>query len=269
MNKVKYSKEHIKYLTKRKIKSASVIITQISILIAFILLWELLTKYGVLDKFLFSSPSLVFKTLKEMLKSGELIKHSVITLKETLSAFFIASGIGFIIAVILWHSNFIRRVLEPYIVVLNSLPKIALGPIIIVWMGAGNKAIITMGILIVIIVTIMNILGAFLNTDKNLISLAQSLGANKLQIFLKIVLPSALPDIISTLKINVGLSWIGSIMGEYLVSKAGLGYLLIYGGQVFNLNLIMTSTIVLCFLATLMYFGVAIFERIVKHKWSN
>ena len=146
------------------------------------------------------------------------------------------------------------------------MPKIALGPIIIVWMGAGNKAIVTMGILIVVIVTIINILNAFLNADKNIIALAKALGANKLQIFIKIVLPSALPDLISTLKINVGLSWIGSIMGEYLVSKAGLGYLLIYGGQVFNLNLVMTSTIVLCFLATLMYFAVAIFEKIIKRR---
>ena len=264
MNKIKYSKSHSKYLAKIRIKTISVIISQVAILVSLILAWELLTKFGILDRYLFSSPSLVWKTLKQMYHSGDLITHSVITLKETLSAFFIASGIGFVVAVILWSSEFLRRVLEPYIVVLNSLPKIALGPIIIVWMGAGNGAIVTMGILIVVIVTIINILNAFLNADKNIISLSKSLGANKLQIFFKIVLPNAIPDLISTLKINVGLSWIGSIMGEYLVSKAGLGYLLIYGGQVFNLNLVMTSTIVLCALATLMYFGVAIFEKIIR-----
>lgn len=266
MNKIKYSKEHEKYLLKVRLKTVSVIICQISILVALLLLWEFLTKYGVLDRYLFSSPSLVWDTLKSMYASGELVKHSLITLKETLSAFLIATGIGFIVAVLLWCSEFLRRVLEPYIVVLNSLPKIALGPIIIVWMGAGNRAIVTMGILIVVIVTIINILNAFLNADKNIIAVAKSLGANKFQIFLKIVLPSALPDLISTLKINVGLSWIGSIMGEYLVSKAGLGYLLIYGGQVFNLNLVMTSTLVLCALATLMYFAVAIFEKILKSR---
>lgn len=266
MNKIKHSKEHAKYLAKVKLKTATVVISQISILVALIVAWELFTKYGILDRYLFSSPSLVWKTLKEMYSSGELLKHSIITLKETLYAFLLASGIGFVVAVILWCSEFLRRVLEPYIVVLNSLPKIALGPIIIVWMGAGNRAIVTMGILIVVIVTIINILNAFLNADENIISVAKSLGANKFQIFIKIILPGALPDLISTLKINVGLSWIGSIMGEYLVSKAGLGYLLIYGGQVFNLNLVMTSTIVLCILATLMYFGVAIFEKIVKSR---
>ena len=266
MKKNNYSKEHKRYLTKVRLTTTSVIVAQISILITFLLLWEFLTKYGVLDRYLFSSPSLVWKTLKKMFDSGDLLKHSLITLDETLQAFFLASIIGFSVAVILWSSEFLRRVLEPFIVVLNSLPKIALGPIIIVWMGAGAKAIVTMGILIVVIVTIINVLNAFLNADKNIIAVAKSLGANKFQIFTKIVLPSAIPDLVSTLKINVGLSWIGSIMGEYLVSKAGLGYLLIYGGQVFNLNLVMTATIVLCVLATLMYFAVAIFEKIVKSK---
>ena len=259
-----YSKEHKKYLKNARLKTFSIIIIQILILVLFLFGWEVLTKKGVLDGYLFSSPSKIWATLKDLYKSGELLKHSMITFKETLSAFLIATSIGFLVAVLLWYNEYIRRILEPYIVVLNSLPKIALGPIIIVWMGAGNKAIVTMGILIVIIVTIINILTAFLNTDKNIIATMEAMGANKLQVFLKCVLPSSLPDLVSTLKINVGLSWIGAIMGEYLVSKAGLGYLLIYGGQVFDLNLVMTSTIVLCALATIMYFAVAIIEKFVR-----
>ena len=151
---------------------------------------------------------------------------------------------------------------------LNSLPKIALGPIIIVWFGAGEKAIIFMCILIVIIVTIMNILNSFTSCDKQLISLAKSLGANKIQIFFKLILPNSLKDIVTTLKVNVGLSWIGAIVGEYLVSRAGLGYLLIYGGQVFNLNLVMTATVILCVLASLMYFAVALFEKLMKKLYQ-
>ena len=266
MNKNNYSKEHLKYLRKKKLTTASVIILQIAILVIFFGCWELLTQIGVLDSFLFSSPSKILKTFKMLWENGEILKHSLITLKETLYAFFIATGIGFAVAILLWSNNFIRRVLEPYIVVLNSLPKIALGPIIIIWMGAGNQAIITMGVLIVVIVTVINILTAFVNTDKNIISLCEAMGANKFQIFFKVVLPSAFPDIISTLKINVGLSWIGSIMGEYLVTKAGLGYLLIYGGITFDLNLIMTAVVVLCFLATIMYFAIALLEKIVKSR---
>ncbi len=263
-----FSDEHKKYLLRQCITKTTIIITQILILTILLVAWELLTKFEILSSFFFSSPSKIAKTIGELHRSGELWHHSSITLKETLIGFAIATGVGFVVAFILWYSDFLRRVLEPYLVVLNSLPKIALGPIIIIWFGAGSKAIVFMCILIVIIVTIMNILNSFTSCDKQLIALTRSLGANKMQIFLKLVLPSSLKDIVSTLKINVGLSWIGAIMGEYLVSKAGLGYLLIYGGQVFNLNLVMTSTIILCVLASVMYFAVAIFEKLMNKMYQ-
>ena len=262
--KTKFSKAHVDYLKKHKIKKLLITLTQISILVAFILLWELLSRYEIISSFFFSSPSKIIKTLRELYLNGELFYHAKITLNETLIGFTIATLIGFVVAFILWYSDFLKRVLEPYLVVLNSLPKIALGPIIIVWFGAGEKAIIFMCILIVIIVTIINILNSFTSCDKQLISLAQSMGANKIQIFFKLILPNSLKDIVTTLKVNVGLSWIGAIMGEYLVSRAGLGYLLIYGGQVFNLNLVMTATVILCILASLMYFAVALFERLMQ-----
>lgn len=267
-NKIKYSKTHKDYLRKHKTKKILILLTQISILVVFLLAWELLTKYEIISSFFFSSPSRIAKTIGELMSSGELIYHSKITLSETLIGFAIATGVGFAVAFILWYSDFLRRVTEPYLVVLNSLPKIALGPIIIIWFGAGSKAIIFMCILIVIIVTIMNILNSFTSCDKQLIALAKSMGANKFQIFFKLILPNSLKDIVTTLKVNVGLSWIGAIMGEYLVSKAGLGYLLIYGGQVFNLNLVMTATVILCVLASAMYFAVALFEKLMSKIYN-
>ena len=156
-----------------------------------------------------------------------------------------------------------RKVLEPYIVVLNSLPKIALGPVIIVWFGTGAKAIVFMTILVGIIVVILNMLAGFLATDKNKMLLLRSMGATKFQILRKLVIPSALPAFISMLKISVGMAWIGSIMGEYIVSKAGLGYLIVYGGQVFKLDLVMAATFILCILAAAMYFMVVLLEKIV------
>lgn len=263
-----FSAAHKKFLAKHRANKAIIMLTQIVILAGLIVAWELLTKFEIISSFFFSSPSKIIQTIGELYRSGELIYHASITLKETLIGFAIATSIGFVVAFILWYSDFLRRVLEPYLVVLNSLPKIALGPIIIIWFGAGSKAIIFMCILIVIIVTIMNILNSFTSCDKQLIALTRSLGASKMQIFLKLVLPSSLKDIVSTLKINVGLSWIGAIMGEYLVSKAGLGYLLIYGGQVFNLNLVMTSTVILCVLASVMYFAVAIFEKLMNKLYQ-
>lgn len=266
--KIKFSKAHKDYLKKYKTKKFLIVLTQILILVAFILGWELLSKYEIISSFFFSSPSKIAKTIGELYESGELFYHAGITLSETLTGFAIATLVGFVVAFVLWYSDFLRRVLEPYLVVLNSLPKIALGPIIIVWFGAGEKAIIVMCVLIVVIVTIMNILNSFTSCDKQLIALSKSLGANKFQIFFKLILPNSLKDIVTTLKVNVGLSWIGAIMGEYLVSRAGLGYLLIYGGQVFNLNLVMTATVILCVLASLMYFAVALFEKLMSKIYN-
>lgn len=268
MKTKQFSKSHYDYLRKYKTKRFLIILTQLTILVGFILLWELLSKYEIISSFFFSSPSKILQTLGELYSSGELFYHAKITLTETIIGFSIATLIGFAVAFVLWYSDFLRRVAEPYLVVLNSLPKIALGPIIIVWFGAGQKAIIFMCVLIVIIVTIMNILNSFTSCDSQLISLSQSLGANKFQIFFKLILPNSLKDIVTTLKVNVGLSWIGAIMGEYLVSRAGLGYLLIYGGQVFNLNLVMTATIILCVLASLMYFAVALFEKLMNKLYQ-
>ena len=256
MKNLDYSKEHNDYLKKIKKKKNLVIIFQVSILILFIGLWELLASTKVIDSFFVSSPSRMIKTFVNLFTEGELFKHIGITLYEALISFLLACGIGLVVAILLWWSDFVRKVLDPYLVILNSLPKIALGPLIIIWCGVGTKPIVVMAILISIIVTILSALAAFLNCEKSKILLMQSMGATKLQIFTKLILPNALPELISILKINVGLTWVGTIMGEYLVSKAGLGYLIVYGGTIFQLDLVMTSTVILCILAGLMYFGV-------------
>lgn len=263
-----YSKDYIKYLKKQKLTKALIVIVQILILVILIALWEILASTGAIDTFIMSSPSRILKTIVNLYVSGNLFIHIFTTLSEAIIGFLIATFLGSIIAIILWWNDTIRRILDPYIVVLNSLPKIALGPIIIIWVGVGTSAIITMDILIMIIITIISMLNAFRQTDETKILLLKSMGANKFQILLKLVLPNSLPEFISLLKINVGLTWVGTIMGEYLVSKAGLGYLIIYGSQIFNLDLVMSSTIILCVLAGLMYFVVAFIEKIINKKYN-
>ena len=184
-----------------------------------------------------------------------------------LPIFIAASLLGILIAVLLWRFVKLRRVLEPYIVVLNALPKIALGPIIIIWVGAGAQAIIVMTVLICIIVTVISVLNGFMAVDEGKILLMRSMGATKLQILTKLILPANVPALVNMLKINVGLAWVGTIMGEYLVSTAGLGYLIIYGSQVFKMDLVMASTVILCILATVMYLGVAAIERVTKKRY--
>ena len=251
------------YLLGKRKEKIKILAIQIAVLILFFGLWELLAQTGAIDSFVTSSPSRMLRTLKLLVRQ-DLFKHVGITLLECICGFVIATVLGTVIAILLWWSSTLRRVLEPYIVVLNSLPKIALGPIIIIWMGAGYQAIIAMTVLICIIVTIMSVLAGFMECDEDKILLMRTMGANKFQILFKLLLPATLPNLISVLKINVGLAWVGVIMGEYLVSSAGLGYLIIYGGQVFKLDLVMASTMILGLLAALMYLSVALVERHVK-----
>ncbi len=258
-----YSKEHKLYLRKLKKESVFICVMRFSILALFLVLWELLANSGKIDAFITSSPSRIIKTTIALFNQDNLLYHIGITLYETIIGFLIAVGLGYIIALLLWWSERLRRILEPYVVVLNSLPKIALGPIIIVWCGSGSKAIIFMATLIGIIVAIITMLNGFLATDKDKILLLKAMGANKLQVLTKLVIPGSFPTLISMLKISVGLAWVGSIMGEYLVSRAGLGYLIVYGGQVFKLDLVMSATVILCIMATLMYLTISMLEKIL------
>jgi len=262
-----HSDSHKKYLLGVKKNKLKIIIWQAAILVAFIGAWELLTRTGFVDSFLFSSPTRVLRMMRTLLVQ-QIFRHIGITLLECILGFAVSTVLGAVIAIVLWWSQRARKVLEPYLVILNALPKVALGPMIIVWVGIGMSAIITMTILICIVVTIISVLHGFLALDSGKILLMQSMGASKLQILIKLILPGSLPNIMSALKVNIGLAWVGTIMGEFLVSRAGLGYLIVYGGQVFRMDLVVTSIVILCVLAGLMYLGVAIVERKLSKRYK-
>lgn len=256
------SEDRKKYLRKIKMNKISIILTQIFILISFITIWEILTETKIINSFITSSPSRILNTFMNM-KENDLMMHIWVTVYETIIGFVIGTILGLIIAILLWWSEFLSKVLEPFLVVLSSLPKTALGPIIIIWVGAGTPAIIVMGIAISLVVTILDISNGFFNTEEEKIKMAQSFNASKLQILTKIVIPSNISTFINTLKVNIGLSLVGVITGEFLVSKAGLGYLIVYGGQVFQLDLVMTSVIILGIVAAIMYESVVILEKVI------
>ena len=249
-----------KYLKKVKLRKVEIFATQIFIVIAFIAIWEILAQTGKIDSFITSQPSRIVKTFMN-LSSNNLLEHLRITCTETLIGFGIGTFAGVVIAIILWWSPFISKVSEPFLVVLNSLPKTALGPVIIIWVGAGMPAIIVMALAISLIVTILEILNGFLHTEEEKIKMAKTFDANKIQILTKIVIPSNIPTFFNTLKVNIGLSLVGVISGEFLVSKGGLGYLIVYGGQVFQLDLVMTSVIILAVVAALMYESIVLLEK--------
>lgn len=261
-----YSKEHISYLKKEKKNKKLVLITQIIIIFVFLMLWQIFTNLGIINSFIFSSPKKVLQTIYSLFINNHLTKHILITVYETVISFLLSTILGIIIATILWWNKFLYKVFDPYLTVLNGLPKVALGPIIIIWFGAGIKSIIVMALLISLIITIINVYQGFRNVNQNNINLLRSFGANKSQIFFKLVLPSNFKNIVSVLKVNISMSLIGVIMGEFLVSKAGIGYIIMYGSQIFNLNLVITGTIILCIVATIMYCLITYIEkRLVKN----
>lgn len=245
-----------------------VLICQIGLLFCFIAAWEVSARAGLIDSFVFSMPSRILATYANMAENN-LLTHIGTTVYETLVGFLLGAAIGTVTAVILWWNPFIAKVSEPYLVVLNSLPKIALGPVIIIIAGAGTKAIIVMAIAISLVVTVLEMLGGFHRTDPEFIRMAETFGAKRRQIFFKIVLPYNIPTLFNSLKINIGLSLVGVIAGEFLVSKAGLGYLIVYGGQVFKLDLVMASVIILSAVAALMYEAVYLLQKLVTRRISH
>lgn len=254
------------WLRDRKRTAAMVRLAQILLLAGVFLLWEIAAVQGWVDAFIISSPSRIWETLKNLCFTGELWLHLGTSCLETVVGFLLGTAAGALIAVALWLSPTLYRVLDPYLVVLNSLPKTALGPIFIVWMGAGPGAIIAMTLAISLVVTILEVHNGFRATDEGKLRLLRSLGATRRQLLLKLVLPANFTTLINALKVNVGLSWVGVIMGEFLVSRAGLGYLIVYGSQVFKMDLVMASVLLLAVAAAGMYQAILFLEKGLKKR---
>ncbi len=258
------SQEHLNFLKNHKSLKKAVVISQILILIAIFSAWEIAAHFQWIDPFIMSQPTRILKTVTNLSKDGSLFLHTGVTIYETIIGFVSGTIVGTIIAIVLWWSNFTAKVLDPYLVVLNALPKTALGPVILVWIGGTTKSIIIMALLVSVIVTIISVYSSFSNCDEDKIKLLRTFGANKWQVLKLVVLPSNIPSIISALKINVGLSLVGVIVGEFLVSKSGLGFLIIYGGQVFKMDMVMMSVIILALAAALLYLSVLWIEKKVS-----
>lgn len=255
--------EYKRYLRKKKINKFLIHFIQILIIVLILCLWEYLSNKNIINSFIYSSPSRAVNTIYKLYVDGNLFNHIWITVYETFISFILATLIGTFIAIILWYNRFIYKVVEPYLTIINSLPKVALGPIIIIIFGANINSIIIMALLISLIVTISSVYNGFINTDSNKIKLLRSFGASKWQILWNLVIPYNYHVIINSLKINVSMSLIGVIMGEFLVSKEGIGYLINYGSQVFNLNLVFGGIIILLIVSYLMYVIVVYIEKIL------
>ena len=255
-----------RYLRRRRRYTVCIQIGRVLLLVAALALWEIAARLSLVDPFIVSSPSRVVATLATLYTSGDLWLHLGTSCLETVIGFVLGTLLGTAVAVCLWWSETLSRLLDPYLVVLGALPKTALGPIFIVWIGAGTASIVAMALAISVVVTIMNMHVGFLSTDKQKIRLMRSFGATRGQILRFLVFPANYDTLFNTFRVNVGLSWVGVIMGEFLVSKAGLGYLIVYGSQVFKMDRVMATVLLLAIAAVVMYQGILWLERLFKKQ---
>lgn len=243
-------------------------ITWVRLVIFFIFIgvWEFSADLGLIDSFFFSSPSRVIACFYRLLLERSLMMHIGITLFETILSFLLVVGFGMTAATLLWYSNKASAIMEPYLVILNSLPKSALAPLFIVWLGTGTTTIIVAGISVAIFGSIISLYTGFRQADPEKITLIYTLGGRKKDAFFKVVLPGSVPIILSTMKVNIGLALVGVIIGEFLAARRGLGYLIIYGSQVFQLDMVITSIIILCIIAMGLYQAIQCAEHYYKKK---
>ena len=235
------TKAHELYLKKLTRYKNFIKITRILVFVAFLSLWEVAARLDWIDEFFFSSP-------------GN-------TLLETILSFLLVMFLTILIASVLWFSKPLADIFEPSLVILNSLPKSALAPLFIVWLGTGTKTIIIAGISVAVFGSVISLFTQFKQTDEDRRKLILTLGGNNLDVYRKIVLPYSVPTLINSTKVNIGLSLVGVIIGEFLAARRGLGYLIIYGTQVFKLDMVISAIIILCFIAYGLYFLIQILEN--------
>lgn len=268
-DKVAFVKEHseseyqLNFIYEQKKHKHMIWILRVLILFLLLFLWETVSYFGIIDSFFFSSPSRIVTLFYRMCIDFEILYHIAITLMETIISFLIVNMISIILSILLLSSAMVSEIAEPYLVVLNSLPKSALAPLLIVWLGTGPKTIIVAGISVAVFGSIINLYAGFKQVDPEKCKLIRTLGGDKKDIILKVILPSSVPVILSNMKVNIGLCLVGVIIGEFLAAKNGLGYLIIYGSQVFQLDLLIMSIILLCFMAMFLYFII----QALEHKY--
>ncbi len=249
------------FLEQRKRRLRAITLARIFIFLLFLLVWEMSARLHLIDAFIFSSPSRVYKMFVSMVSDRSIFMHMGTTLTETLLSFFLVFLFSVLSAVLLWLFHSLSRILEPYLVVLNSLPKSALAPLLIVWLGANMKTIIVAGMSVAVFGSILTIYTGFSEVDPEKVKLIYTLGGNKKDVLWKVVLPGSVPIFVNTMKVNIGLCLVGVVIGEFIGSRQGLGYLIIYGSQVFQLDMVLMSIVILCIMAMILYQGINLVEK--------
>ena len=255
------TKAQQEFIEREQMHKKKVAVWRMMLLVLLLAMWELCTRLGMMDAFIFSSPSRVLLCFWRMVRDKSIFGHIGITLMETLVSFLIVTAAGTAAAVALWFSRSASEILEPYLVMLNSLPKSALAPMLIVWLGNHVYTIVAAAVSVALFGSILTLHTGFQSVDPEKIKLIYSLGGSRRDVLSKVLLPGSVPMLISNMKGNIGLCLVGVIIGEFLAAQKGLGYLIIYGSQVFQLDLVMTSIVLLCLFSTVLYKGIGWLEK--------
>ena len=256
------SKAQLLYLRRQRARRAAVLAARILLLAGFLSLWEYCAGRGIIDSFIFSSPSKIALCFAGMARDGSIFRHMWVTLLETVTSFLLVTAVSMLAAVILWLCPRLSEVLDPYMVVLNSLPKSALAPLLIVWLGARTRTIIVAGMSVAVFGSILTLYTAFCGVDPEKLKLIRTLRGTRIQALTKAVIPSSIPALVSTMKVNIGLCLVGVVIGEFLAAREGLGYLIIYASQTFKLDWLIMSILLLCIMALLLYALIGLAERL-------
>jgi NitT/TauT family transport system permease protein len=261
------SAQYLRYLSSVRRKRLMVVACQLALLVVFFGLWELLPRMQWINPMLTSYPSALWPTFLDLLANGKLLQHTWSTVSATVVGFGLSMVLGILVAAALWWSEFIYKVLDPFLVVANAMPKIAFVPIFYLWLGS-DYSIYGIAVAIAVFVTVIIMFAGFKAIDPNKIKLAATFGATRWQILRKVVMPGSVPTLIAALKMNVGLALVGVVVGEFQSSNSGLGFLIINGSQVFKMNIVMTAITLLAVLSSLMYLAIWQLEAAVQKRYQ-
>ena len=259
MDKMSSAQQQYLHLQDRHKKTVTA--WRLALVLMFLVLWEVTAETELINSFIFSSPSRILTTAWQMMKDGTLWLHLGITLGETLVSFAVVTILGLLTAILLWLFPTLSEILEPYLVMLNSLPKSALAPLLIVWLGNNIRTVMVAAVSVAIFGSILTLHTGFREMDEDKVKLIYSLGGTKKDVMYKVILPGSLPMLVSNMKVNIGLCLVGVIIGEFLSAKAGLGYLIIYASQTFKMDWMLMSIVILCLVSTLLYQGIHLLEK--------
>ena len=252
-----------------KIADRRITLWRWGLLAALLLIWEFGSRIGWIDPFFFSSPSTILQTAAVKWQSGTLWRDIVYTASSTLLGFLLGTAVGSVLGLLFWFSRPVALVAEPWLVILNALPKLALAPVLVIIIGIGFASKVALAFLMTVVVAAMSAYGGVQTVDPALLTLLSSLGAGRWQTFTRLVVPSALPSMITGLRVNIALAMAGAIVGEFIASDRGLGRMIVYAGTVFDLPLVWVGVAVLSIVSIVMYAAVVLVEKLLLHTISR